>query len=116
MRLNWYLAPHLILSLMLVCGALLVPVADSADAQSIEPQDAPRDATGTGATGGLTIDAGGDASSSAAPVANDAGALAGRVTVRPERTQTPPDIDGRLDDAVWRDAAPHPSRRAVRGE
>ena len=105
MRLKWYLAPHLILSLMLVCGALLVPVADSADAQSIEPQDAPRDATATGVTGGLTIDAGGDALSSAAPVANDAGALAGRVTVRPGRTQTPPEIDGRLDDAVWRDAA-----------
>ena len=39
------------------------------------------------------------------PVAGDAGALAGRVTVRPVRTETPPTIDGRLDDAVWQDAA-----------
>ena len=31
--------------------------------------------------------------------------LAGRVTVRPTRTQTPPNIDGQLDDAVWQDAA-----------
>ncbi len=28
-----------------------------------------------------------------------------RVTVRPVRTRTAPDIDGRLDDAVWQDAA-----------
>ncbi len=40
-----------------------------------------------------------------APAAGNAGALAGRVTVRPVRTRTPPDVDGRLDDAVWRDAA-----------
>ena len=56
-------------------------------------------------TGGLTIDAGGEATSSAPPMAGYAGALAGRATVRPVRTQTPPDVDGRLDDAVWRDAA-----------
>ena len=42
---------------------------------------------------------------SPAPMVGDARALAGRVTVRPVRTQTPPDIDGRLDDAVWQDAA-----------
>ena len=40
-----------------------------------------------------------------ASAAGNAGALAGRVTVRPVRTRTPPDVDGRLDDAVWRDAA-----------
>lgn len=33
------------------------------------------------------------------------GALAGRPTVSITRTNTPPDIDGRLDDAVWRTAA-----------
>ena len=33
------------------------------------------------------------------------GALAGRPIVRPTRTDTPPVIDGRLDDAVWRTAA-----------
>ena len=31
--------------------------------------------------------------------------LAGRPTVSITRTNTPPDIDGRLDDAVWRNAA-----------
>ena len=35
----------------------------------------------------------------------NAGALTGRVSVEPTRTQTPPSVDGRLDDAVWRDAA-----------
>ena len=60
---------------------------------------------GTVVTGGLTIDADGEATSSAAPMTGSAGALAGRVTVRPVRTETPPDIDGQLDDAVWRDAA-----------
>ena len=34
---------------MLVCGALLVPTADSAHAQSIEPDDAPSDAAATAA-------------------------------------------------------------------
>ena len=33
------------------------------------------------------------------------GVLAGRPTVRPTRTSTPPAIDGRLDDDVWRTAA-----------
>ena len=58
-------------------------------------------------TGGIAIGAVGNDQApqmaSAAPVGN-AGALAGRVTVRPVRTQTPPTIDGRLDDEVWRDA------------
>ena len=39
-----------------------------------------------------------------APSPGNAGALTGRVTVRPVRTQTPPAIDGRLDDEVWSDA------------
>ena len=34
-------------------------------------------------------------------VAAGAGILTGRPTVRPPRTQTPPTIDGRLDDAAW---------------
>ncbi len=33
------------------------------------------------------------------------GALAGRPRIAATRTDTPPDIDGRLDDAVWRTAA-----------
>ncbi len=38
-------------------------------------------------------------------VAAGAGVLTGRPTVRPPRILTAPVIDGRLDDAVWRDAA-----------
>ena len=37
--------------------------------------------------------------------AGGAGALTGRVSVQPPRTQVPPAVDGRLDDAVWQDAA-----------
>ena len=33
------------------------------------------------------------------------GLVPGRPTVRPPRTETPPDIDGRLDDVAWRTAA-----------
>ena len=35
----------------------------------------------------------------------DLGVLAGRPTVRPTRTSTPPRIDGQLDDEVWKTAA-----------
>ena len=38
------------------------------------------------------------------PVPGALGILAGRPTVRPARTPTPPDIDGRLDDEVWQTA------------
>jgi hypothetical protein len=34
----------------------------------------------------------------------DLGILAGRPRIQPTRTATPPDIDGRLDDEVWRTA------------
>ena len=33
-----------------------------------------------------------------------AGALTGRPTVRPPRTETAPSIDGQLDDAIWHNA------------
>jgi len=39
-----------------------------------------------------------------AGVASGAGILTGRLSVQATRTSTPPRIDGRLDDAVWRDA------------
>ena len=38
-------------------------------------------------------------------VDGEARALAGRLNVQPTRTSTPPSVDGRLDDAVWQDAA-----------
>ena len=65
------------------------PVAASPEAPVFQP--APSDVTGS-----LEI---GDTEPQ--PV----GVLAGRPTVRPMRVQTPPSIDGRLDDAVWLDAA-----------
>ena len=51
-------------------------------------------------TGGIVV--GGNQLSSG--VAVEAGALTGRASVRPARVQSGPTIDGRLDDAVWRDA------------
>jgi hypothetical protein len=40
-----------------------------------------------------------------AQMVDAAGLVPGRPIVRPTRTDTPPDIDGRLDDEVWRSAA-----------
>ena len=48
---------------------------------------------------------GGGAGFAPVPPAGDAGVLAGRVTIRPRRTVTPPTVDGLLDDAVWGNAA-----------
>ena len=48
--------------------------------------------------------AGGGGGFAPAPL-GDAGVLTGRVTVRPRRTNTPPTVDGLLDDAVWSAAA-----------
>ena len=49
---------------------------------------------------------GGVAAAQPAQTAEDGlGLIPGRPTVRPPRTDTPPDIDGRLDDAAWRSAA-----------
>ena len=59
------------------------------------PDFAPADVTGRLAIGEVETRLG---------VAVEAGALTGRPTVRPERAQIPPTIDGRLDDAIWRDA------------
>ena len=38
-------------------------------------------------------------------VVDNAGLVPDRPTVRPTRTDTPPEIDGRLDDEVWKTAA-----------
>ena len=80
--------------------------ARTAATSSIPGAGVTRDAgdVATAVTGRLTMGAGREASPGAPPRAGSAGALAGRVTVRPVRTQSPPDIDGRLDDAVWQNA------------
>ena len=48
---------------------------------------------------------GGRCAAGADRVEDGLGLIPGRPTVRPPRTDTPPDIDGRLDDAAWRSAA-----------
>ena len=62
-------------------------------------------------TGGLTIhtDAaepgrGGSGAPAARGAAGGSGLVGGRPMINAVRTSTPPDVDGRLDDVVWRDA------------
>ena len=57
--------------------------------------------TPTDVTGGLSLDAPGAAGFG---VAEGAGILTGRPTLRPGRSDVRPDIDGRLDDVIWQDA------------
>ena len=57
--------------------------------------------------GGLELDAAVESESGGTPVAGfaaAAGILTGRPMLRPARTDVRPDIDGRLDDQVWRNA------------
>ena len=62
----------------------------------------PADVTGSVVLGAAP--AAGSASPAAAGFAAAAGILTGRPTLRPTRTDVRPDIDGRLDDVVWRNA------------
>ena len=71
---------------LLVCLTLAASPTLAAAQQSGEP-----------ARGGLSLGENGDVSG--------LGLLPGRPTVRPTRTDSPPDIDGQLDDVVWRSAA-----------
>ncbi len=94
-------------------GARLAPRADPASAVTAlggGPASAPaprriarRPRRGAAAT--AAGPAGRVAGFAPVPPAGDAGVLAGRVTVRPRRTTTPPTVDGLLDDAVWSNAA-----------
>jgi hypothetical protein len=47
----------------------------------------------------------GEATAQQNPPAGGRGLVPGRPTVRPTKIETPPDIDGQLDDAVWQRAA-----------
>ena len=62
----------------------------------------PADVTGSVVLGGPSAPEGDGAP--AAGFAAAAGILTGRPTLRPTRTEVRPDIDGRLDDLVWRNA------------
>ena len=62
-------------------------------------------------TGGLTINTdaagpgrGGRGAPAAGGAAGGPGLVGGRPMINAVRTSTPPDVDGRLDDLVWRDA------------
>ena len=84
------------------------PVRDQPDERSVRrspspsaPSSEPADVAPDDITGGIVI--GGDAPRLG--VAAEAGVLTGRPSVRPARARSAPSIDGRLDDAVWRDAA-----------
>ena len=89
------------------------PAAPSADAPEGRPGPggpggrppeagaAPPGLTPEGVTGGIAF----DSNEPQFGVASGAGILTGRPTVRPTRAPDRPNIDGRLDDAVWRSAA-----------
>ena len=55
--------------------------------------------------GGTAPAADGEGPTATQPPMAGFGLVPGRPVVRPPRTRTPPDIDGRLDDAAWRTAA-----------
>ena len=69
----------------------------SAPRDPVPGRPAPTDVTGELAFGGAPTSAG-------FGVARDVGILTGRPTARPPRVRERPRIDGRLDDAIWREA------------
>ena len=82
-------------------GAARSPDRAARSPDAAAPQVAPNGLAPAHVTGGIAI---GD-TEPLLGVAVGAGTLTGRPTVRPPRVQSPPAIDGRLDDAAWRDAA-----------
>ena len=79
-------------------GGRFAPPADAALPAPLPPADV----SGSVVLGGTP--GGGNARPAAAGLAAAAGILTGRPTLRPTRTEVGPDIDGRLDDLVWRNA------------
>ena len=81
-----------------VSEGILLPQRRSTEAAP--PQDtAGGTVTPADVTGGLTIGAPAVGGTAGGPVL-----VGGRPTIDAVRTSTPPDVDGRLDDVVWRDA------------
>ena len=66
-----------------------------------EPINSPETLTPENVTGGITL----GSDEPQLGIAANAGVLTGRPAVRPPRARTGPDIDGRLDDAIWQSAA-----------
>ena len=107
---------------VLVAGSLALALSVVGLASAEAQEQASADAGGSGTTpptAGLAIPptgtppppgpvpppAAGEAAPAQAPPMAGFGLVPGRPTVRPTRTDTPPDIDGRLDDLAWRTAA-----------
>ncbi|MCY4030407.1 MAG: DUF5916 domain-containing protein [Acidobacteria bacterium] len=93
------------LGLATMPAAVIVPPPVPAE-RPARPGSAPRDPVAepvpTDVSGELSF--GGAPTSAGFGVARDVGILTGRPTARPPRVRERPRIDGRLDDAVWRDA------------
>ena len=83
----------------LLAGGLVLVLAGASFAAEAQPQ-----APGDAAAGSAPPPAGESLAGTQPPMAGF-GLVPGRPTVRPPRTETPPDIDGRLDDLAWRTAA-----------
>ena len=83
----------------LLAGGLVLVLAGASFAAEAQPQ-----APGDAAAGSAPPPAGQSLAGTQPPMAGF-GLVPGRPTVRPPRTETPPDIDGRLDDLAWRTAA-----------
>ncbi len=107
---------------VLVAGSLALALSVVGLASAEAQEQASADAGGSGTappTAGLAIPptgtppppgpvpppAAGEAAVAQPPPMAGFGLVPGRPTVRPTRTDTPPDIDGRLDDLAWRTAA-----------
>ena len=73
--------------------ARVAPSAPAEPAPSLGGGGTPAGFLGPGVSGGAAV------------TGADFGILAGRPLVRPTRTSAAPDIDGRIDDAVWQTAA-----------
>ena len=100
-------APSSVPSAASAAGAGLAPRTAPASAPSTAPAataaaPAVPPNRSTAVAGGIAI--GAAPTSAGFGVAEGVGILTGRPTVRPPRTEERPRIDGRLDDAIWRDA------------
>jgi hypothetical protein len=79
-------------------GAFLCLIPLTAHAQEGPPEEA---TSQSGVVGPLSLEGNGGVPTPGVSV----GVLAGRPTISAPRTSDPPNVDGRLDDAIWRNAA-----------
>ncbi len=92
MTLNWPSSFSRHVSRLLALGMVTALFASVSSAQSF-------------GSGALAVDPAPDQAPPVGQTTDGLGLIAGRPTVRPTRTEVPPDIDGRLDDFAWQSAA-----------